>query len=228
MAGRRDLKVLAGRALLAANLAAAVGASVFVLLVHIAPGPMSVPVHAEPGLFRWAVRGEDAGLLLPLLAAALLLADFLWVVYGSPGGAPVSHVTSETAAGPVRVSRDALEAGLRAAGEAIADVTRLRVAIEVAGPLGKRVVGRAQFFAPDGSSIPDVSQRLRRALQRRFEDMVRLPDGHRLEWEVEFGGFQGKRARRPDEVPGESDEGSEGDVPFTGPRYPIDDEPKSD
>lgn len=228
MAGRRDLKALAGRALLAINLAAAVASAVFVLLVHVAPGAMSLPSHADPGVFRFAVRGEDAGLVLPLFAAALLLANFLWVVYGTPGGAPATHVTSETATGPVRVSRDALEAGLRSAGESVGDVSRLRIGIEVAGPLGKRIVGRAQFHAPDGASIPDVSQRLRRALQRRFEEMVRLPDGYRLDWEVEFGGFQGKRSRRSDEDPAESDsESGEGeDVPFTGPRYPIDDEPR--
>ncbi len=226
MAGRRDLRALAGRVLLGANVLVAVGTAVFVLLAYVAPGPMSIPVHAESGVFRMAVRGDAASGFLPLCAIALLVADFLWIVYGTPGGAPVSHVTSETATGPVRVARDALEAGLRAAGEAVADVTRLRVGIEVAGPLGKRVVGRAQFHAPDGASIPDVSQRLRRALARRFEEMVRLPDGHRLEWEVEFGGFQGKRARRPETDPMGSDELEEPDVPFTGPRYPIDDEPK--
>lgn len=224
MAGRRDLRSFAGRALLAANVLAALAAAVFVVLAHVAPGPMSVPAHAEPGVFRLAVRGDEAGLLLPICAVALLLADFLWVVYGSPGVSPVTHVTSETAAGPVRVSRDALEAGLRSAGEAVADVSRVRVGIEVAGPLGKRVVGRAQFFAPDGVSIPDVSQRLRRTLQKRFEEMVRLPDGHRLEWDVEFGGFQGKRSRRPGEDPVESDDEADPELPFTGPRYPIDED----
>lgn len=224
MAGRRDLRSLAGRALLVANLLAALSAAVFVVLIHVAPGPMSLPAHAEPGLFHLAVRGDDAILLLPICAVALLLADFLWVVYGSPGGSPVTHVTSDTAAGPVRVSRDALEAGLRSAGEAVADVSRVRIGIEVAGPLGKRVVGRAQFFAPEGASIPDVSQRLRRALQKRFEEMVRLADGHRLDWDVEFGGFQGKRIRKPGEDPMEPDDQGDPEVPFTGPRYPIEED----
>ena len=54
--------------------------------------------------------------------------------------------------------------------------------------------------------------------------MVRLSDGHRLEWDVEFGGFQGRRSRRPGEDPVTSEGSDDPEVPFTGPRYPIDED----
>src|SRR5690606_729353 len=129
-------------------------------------------------------------------AAALLVGDFLWIVYGGSPRMPTTHVQSETPEGPVKVSREALESGLRAAGEALDEISRLRVAIETVGPTGRRVVVKAQFQAPEGVSLQLANQRLRAALRRRFDELVRLADGGRLDLEIEFVGFQGRLAKK--------------------------------
>lgn len=221
MAAARDLKGFIGRILLLLNLAVAVGTSCYVLLVYLAPESMSSPPHGEGGVLRIDVRGDGSSTwIVALLAAALLVADFLWLVYGTAPGVPTTHVTTETPEGPVRVSRDALEAGLRTAGEALDEISRLKVVVETVGPLGKRVLVRAQFQAPDGVSIQAASQKLRQALRRRFDEMVRLAEGSRLELEIEFVGFQGRLPRRAEEPEAPVEDA---EPPFTGPRYPIDD-----
>lgn len=218
----RDLKSWVRRLLLLTNVAVAVGTACFALIVFLAPDWMSTPGSGEAGVFRVDVRGSDSAWIVALLAAGLLVADFLWIVYGGPSGVPTTHVLSETADGPVRVARDALESGLRAAGEALDEVSRLRVAIDTAGPLGKRVILRSWFHAPDGVPIEVASQRLRAALRRRFGELVKLPDGGRLDVEIEFAGFQGRLARKPEEPA--APPAPVADEPFTGPQYPIDGE----
>lgn len=221
MAAARDLKGFVGRILLLVNLAVSVGTCCYVLLVFLAPESMSSPAHGEAGVFRVDVRGAGgSGWIVALLFAALLVADFLWLVYGTAPGVPTTHVISETPEGPVRVSREAIESGLRAAGEALDEISRLRVGVETVGPLAKRVLVRAQFQSPEGVSIQIASQKLRQALRRRFEELVRLAEGSKLDLEIEFVGFQGRLARKPDEPEPEPEEP---DAPFTGPRYPIDD-----
>jgi hypothetical protein len=222
VAGSRDLRGLLGRLLLIVNLAVAVGTSCYVLLCYLAPESMSVPPHAEPGIYRVDVRSGEGVWLTPLLAGALLVADFLWLIYGPAPRTPTAHVISETPGGPVRVSREAIEAGLRSAGEALDEISRLRVSLDAAGPLQKKIVVRTAFTSPDGVSIQIASQKLRDALRRRFGELVRLAEGMRLELEIEFAGFQGrlsKRSEEPESAP------EEVDAPFTGPRYPIDDDP---
>jgi hypothetical protein len=120
----------------------------------------------------------------------------------------------------VRVSRDALETGLRQAGEALAEITRLRIAVESGGP--KKVLIRGQFQCPEGISNLEASRLLRRALGERFGEMVQLTDGGKVEMEIEFLGFAGKLSRKASEPVDPEPEPEPS--PFTGPEYPIDDE----
>jgi hypothetical protein len=53
----------------------------------------------------------------------------------------------------------------------------------------------------------------------RFGEMVRPADGTRVEYDMEFQGFAGKLGKKSGEVPPPADP-----APFTGPKYPIDDE----
>ncbi|MBK8976864.1 MAG: hypothetical protein IPM29_13175 [Planctomycetes bacterium] len=211
-----------GRLLLAANVAAAVASAILVLAIYLAPDAASGSVQSGPGVFRVAVSGSTTFGVVALYAVALVVADFLWLVYGGRPQGPPSHVVSEGPGGPLRIARDALETGLRAAGEALDEISRVRVSVD-ATPGLKRIFLRAQFQAPENAAIHDASGRLRAALARRFHELVRLAEGVRLEIEIEFVGFGGKALRKasPEEPEAPAPDPREA---FTGPRYPIGDE----
>lgn len=213
----KDLGTLSRRFLLLANVLAAVVASVVLLMVYLTP---EVVGSYDDTTSRVAIRtrGNPGVELATIAAAVLLVFDVLVLFYWRRPRTPLRHVSSEAPGGLVKVSRDALETGLRAAGESLDEVTRLRVAVEP-GP-AKRVVVRAHFMCPDGVSLQEASRLLRTALTERFRELVRLPEGGKVEFEIEFVGFAGKLARKPVEKKEEPEEPS----PFTGPKYPIDDE----
>ena len=129
---------------------------------------------------------------------------------------PSNWVLSETPSGPVRVAREALENGLRQAGEALAEVTRLRVQIDLRTQ--KRILVTGFFQCAEGTNNLAASQRLRQAMGDRFGEMVRPADGVRVDYDLEFQGFAGKLGKKAGVVPPPEP------PPFTGPKYPIYDE----
>jgi len=60
------------------------------------------------------------------------------------------------------------------------------------------------------------------SFEEHLRQMVRLTDGARAEFDVEFTGFSGKLSRRADGVAAVEEEEAS---PFTGPKWPIDDDP---
>lgn len=212
---------LADRLLLVTNLVVAnVAAAVFVV-VFLQPGIL-LGVDAAPFA---AVFGSSRIALLPLstplswlalgVGVGLLVWNFAWLVRRREP-APVAHwVVSDTPSGPVRIAREALEAGLQKAGEGLAEVTRVRVQVDPRQ--GKRVQITGQFWCAEGTNNLAASQRLRAAMSDRLHEMVRPADGARFEMDLEFQGFAGKLGKKVDVPPPEP-------PPFTGPKYPIDDE----
>jgi hypothetical protein len=213
-----DLGSFGRRLLVLANVLAGVAAAGGVLVFYAAPELIGSWNEATKTV---AIKARETALagLVALAAGALLLCDALFLVYGRRPRAPLRHITSEAPGGQVRISRDALEGALRATGESLEEITRLRVAIEPGGL--KRVVVRAHFMCPEGVSLQEASRLLRNALQERCQELVRLPEGNKMDYEIEFIGFGGKLQRKaPDAPVREADE----PAPFTGPKYPIDDE----
>lgn len=215
---RNGVEHLFGRLLLVANVAAAIAACLVALLVWAAPEAMSSADGRQPGVLRIDVRAGGHG-MVAFCAALLLIGDVLWLAWGLAPRSPQSSVVSMTGAGPVRIAREALEAGLRAAGEALPDVSRLRVQV-TARSRARRVDVLAVFQAREGAGLDRVSTELRRVVQERFAQLVTLPGGSRLHVELEFGGFLGRAAKQAEPVPQKDEE----PTPFTGPRYPIDED----
>lgn len=200
-----DADRVKGRLLLFANLVAGNAAAAVCAIAVISPKTFGDRIQLELG---WAV--------LPLL---LLVANFAWLVRRAPAVPPRTYVQSETPTGPVRVAREALEAGLRTAGETLPEITRLRTTVDCSQQ--KRVLVQAHFQCAEGTSNHNASQRLRQALRERFQDMVHLGDGVRADFELEFQGFVGKLQKKA----GDKGQGLEPEPPpFTGPQYPIDEE----
>jgi len=199
-----------GRLLLVANLVAANAAAAACVIAV-----------ARPTTFPALTLPYDAGSTWLVLLPALLLlgANFAWLVRRAPAPVPRTYVQSETPTGPVRVAREALEAGLRVAGEQLPEITRLRVAVECAQQ--KRVLVQGHFQCAEGTSNHNASQRLRTALRERFAEMVHLGDGVRVEFELEFQGFVGKLAKKGADQRASLEPEP---PPFTGPQYPIDDD----
>ncbi|MBX3463471.1 MAG: hypothetical protein KF830_09885 [Planctomycetes bacterium] len=220
MAGPRQR--IGGRLLLVTNLAVANLAAGAYVVLFAQPGVLAgadpTPLAALFGGSRVALvpLGTALAWVCLLLAAALLVGNFAWLVRRSDRALPADWIVSDTPAGPVRIAREALETGLQRAGEALPEITRLRVAVDTGAP--KRILVRAWFQCAEGTSNLAASQRLRQAIGERFGSMVRPADGVRVETELEFQGFAGKLGRRGAEVPPAEE------APFTGPRYPIDDE----
>ncbi|MBL8724669.1 MAG: hypothetical protein JNK49_11520 [Planctomycetes bacterium] len=211
-----------GRVLLLANLLAANGAAAWWVLGCLRPslaGLDPIPFLAAAGGERLLVLPLDRGPALLSCAAAvlLLLANFAWLVRRPDRRPPANWVLSDTPTGPVRIAREALEAGLQRAAEGLPEITRLRVQVDTSGQ--KRIVVLGVFQCAEGTSNLAASQRLRQALHDRLGAMVRPADGVRIEVELEFSGFSGKLGKRAGEVPPPDD-----GVPFTGPKYPIDDD----
>lgn len=205
------------RLLLIANLAAATAAAATCIVAFVNPGVLGLE-PAQDNVRLLPIRSGVAWVVF-LAAVALLLANFAWLVRRSPAAPERTYVVSTTGTGPVRVSREALESGLRTAGEALPEITRLRVAVDCSQQ--KRVLVRGYFQCAEGASNLNASQRLRQALRDRFDEMVHLDDGVRAEFELEFQGFLGKLAKKGAEARAALEPEP---PPFTGPQYPIDDD----
>lgn len=214
---------LADRLLLVANLVVANAAAAWFVILFVQP---QVLLGSDPAPLVQALGGARVATVpldspwawIALLLGILLLAwNFAWLVRRSPSAPPSNWVLSDTPSGPVRIAREAIENGLQKAGEALPEVTRVRVQVDVRQQ--KRILIVCQFQVAEGMNNLAASQRLRAVLSDRLHEMVRPSDGARVEFELEFQGFAGKPGRKPVDVPPPVD------PPFTGPKYPIDDEP---
>ncbi|MCA8972044.1 MAG: hypothetical protein KDC95_19810 [Planctomycetes bacterium] len=204
-----DLKSFARKLVGVVNTLAALGSSVYFVLVWLDRTPSVSPAF------------------LALLGAGVLLLNVFRLLYFRAGRRREEEgpLLSHTQDGIVQVSREAVEAGLRNVGEALDEVTRLRV--KVLTPGRKRTLVRAHYLAPEGVQILDLSSKLRRSLLTRFRELVSTEPDAKLEVEMVFEGFYGKaRAAKPaDPEPSPPAEAPAADAeppPFTGPRYPID------
>jgi hypothetical protein len=163
--------------------------------------------------------------VLALFGASVLVLNLLRWLYlrSGPNALLEGPLLSQTKHGVVQVSREAIEAGLRSAGEALPEVSRLRVRILT--PTKRKILIRAHYTTPEGIDIFDLSARLRRTLLEGFERMVQLEREGKLEIELVFDGFYGKvKVAKPQaEAKGKTEKTKEPESqPFTGPRYPID------
>lgn len=208
------------RLLLVVNVTVANGLAALWIATFLQPAVLGGSLGAVPGQERVLVMPlhTAAAWIAFLSAVGLLLWNFAALVRRREGSAPSNWVISETAGGPVRVAREAIEAGLRIAGESLPEVTRLRVQLD-ATPKRLRVLG--MFHCAEGRDHLAASQRLRKAMEQRFGELVRLGDGARAEFEIEFQGFSGKVAKNAVEPPSDPEADEE---PFRGPQYPIDDD----
>ena len=219
-----DRRRLAKRLVLALDVVAALAASVLFVLGFLAPSTVGVDLPgglSSPfgNVLILSLVTSEAKLVF-ISALIVLTANVLYLLYARRLRSPLRHVTSEVQGGPVHVARDAIEAGLRNAGETLHEVARLRVLLANGGP--KRVLARVQYQSPEGTSVHEATRLLRHALEQRFAEMVHLGEGSRVDWEIEFVGFVplGKAQKKPTPlVPLDRPDES-----FTGPRYPIDDE----
>jgi hypothetical protein len=210
---------LADRLLLVVNLVVANAAAAAYVVLFAQPRLLlgGEPSPAAPGRVAMVPLDSPWAWLLLLLGILLLAWNFAWLVRRPPTVATSNWVLSDTPSGPVRIAREAIENGLQKAGESLPEVTRVRVQVDVRQP--KRILIVCQFQVAEGQNNLTASQRLRAVLSDRLHEMVRPSDGARVEFELEFQGFAGKPGRKVAEVPPPAE------PPFTGPKYPIDDEP---
>lgn len=210
---------LADRLLLVTNLVVANAAAAFYVVMFTQPGAVGLEL-GPTNVFGVRVAVLPLGTAWAWLAmgvgVALLVWNFTYLVRRREQVPPTNWVLSETPSGPVRISREALEAGLQKAGEALAEVTRVRVQLDTR--VQKRILVTGQFQCAEGSNNLAASQRLRAAMDDRFREMVRPSDGTRVDFDLEFQGFAGKIGKKGGEVPPPEP------PPFTGPKYPIDDD----
>lgn len=214
-------RTVQNRLLLVANLVVGNGAAAVAVITFLRPSFVGLDTTPLASVLNERVvivpleTGVSWGVFLG--GIVLLLWNFAWLVRRPERQVPVNWVTSDTPSGPVRVAREALEVGLRQAGEALPEVTRLRVQVDTR--VQKRILVTGQFQCAEGTSNLAASQRLRQAMLDRFGDLVRPIDGARVEIDLEFQGFAGKLGKKGAELPPPDD-----GAPFTGPKYPIDDD----
>ena len=209
------------RLLLVANVTVANGVAALWIATFLQPRVLGADLGPVPGAQRALVMPlqTPAAWVALALAVGLLLWNFAYLVRRRDTGMPDHWILSESSSGPVRIAREAVETGLRLAGEALPEITRLRVQVRRPGQKRLRMV--CQFTCADGQDHLSGSQRLRQALELRFGELVRLTDGMRAEFELEFQGFAGKLGKQVVDVPPAQTSEPE---PFRGPQYPIDED----
>ncbi len=155
-----------------------------------------------------------------VVVLVLFVLNLLRLIYfRRSGGESEDYIMSHGGAGGgVRVAVEAIRNELKNAAEELPEVTRCRVAILRPGP--KRVKIHAAYNAREGSNILEISDKLRKVLRERFQEMVPLGEGAKVEVEIVFESFAGKAPKKG---------GEEGDrppepPPFTGPKYPVDED----
>ena len=212
---------LANRLLLVVNLVTANAAAAAFVVMFLQPSwlgiDLGLPAANLPERVVVLPLERPLAWSLPAAGCLLLLWNFAWLVRRREAPAPSNWVVSDTPSGPVRVAREALETSMRQAGEALPEITRLRVQLDTRTQ--KRLLITAQFQCAEGTNNLAASQRLRTAMLDRLGEMVRPTDGARAEVEIEFQGFAGRLGKKSGEVPPPEP------APFTGPKYPIDDDP---
>ncbi|MEO0481437.1 MAG: hypothetical protein AAF196_18355 [Planctomycetota bacterium] len=227
---RRDLRRLGFRIVLILDVTVAVVAAAFLLAVYLAPGPMSqlrdtrlqTLLLEYPDVYAVGVHSTATWNVLIVVGVVVLIGNLLWLVYGGSPPSPPSHLQSQTTSGVIKVARDAVETSLRAAGESVEGVSRLRVSIEPSGGV-RRVAMRASFHCLEEADVGLIGGRLRAVLRRKFAELVRLPDGQRLDVALEFLGFAGRPPRQK-AAPEEPKVEPKDDDSFRGPEYPIGDD----
>lgn len=209
------------RLLLVANVTVANGVAALWIATFLQPRVLGADLGPVPGAQRALVMPlqTPAAWVALALAVGLLLWNFAYLVRRRDTGMPDHWILSESSSGPVRIAREAVETGLRLAGEALPEITRLRVQVRRPGQKRLRMV--CQFTCADCQDHLSGSQRLRQALELRFGELVRLTDGMRAEFELEFQGFAGKLGKQVADVPPAQTSEPE---PFRGPQYPIDED----
>ncbi|MCC7395455.1 MAG: hypothetical protein IT455_00145 [Planctomycetes bacterium] len=222
---------LADRLLLVANLVAANAAAAWFVVVFTQPGIFTGGADGPFATLAAELSSKGRVALLPLeplaawltllAAVGLLVWNFAWLVRRREVRPPSNWIISDTPSGPVRIAREAIEVGLQKAGEALPEVTRLRVQVDTSA--AKRILVTGQFQCAEGTNNLTASQRLRQAMMDRFGEMVRPTDGARVEYDMEFQGFAGKLGKKGADVPMAVEP-----PPFTGPQYPIDDDSSSE
>lgn len=212
-----DSRRFTGRLLLWTNLLVANFAAVLAVVGYV--DPTALGMSGPTGNSYVLPLDTVAARSLFIAAAALLLLNGLWLLRRQPAATPLQHVLSDADGGQVRIAREALETGLRAAGETLPEITRLRVSVHPGN--GKRIVVHSQFQCAEGVSNLVASQRLRTVLQDRFHNIVQLPDSARVEFELEFLGFAGKLPKKAGEAAANLEPEPR---PFLGPQYPIEDD----
>lgn len=218
-----DLRSFGRRFTLWLDALCGIAAAIVVVVLYLRPETFGTPQGDGAVILR---TRENAVLEAVVIVGVLLLViNALLVVYGRGSREPLQFVRSQAPGGDVRVAREALEAALRTAGEELSVIHRVRVTILRTMP--KRLAVRAMFHAPEGVSVRDASHQLRMALAQRFAEMVELPEGTRTDYAIEFAGFAGKLAKGS-ELPPVEVAPAEEPAPFTGPRYPISEEPRGE
>jgi len=204
--------------LLITNLAVANGVACLWIMTFLQPGVVADGVDpSDERVARMSLQSPTAWLAF-LGSLGLLLWNFSWLVRRRTDAVPSNWVVSESSGGPVRIAREAIETGLRVAGEMLPEITRLRVQVRLTA--GKRVFVTGQFHCAEGQNHLAGSQRLRSALLERFAELVQLADGQQAELQLEFQGFLGKLDKNAPAPPEPEDP-----MTFRGPQYPIDDDP---
>jgi hypothetical protein len=213
-----DARRFSGRLLLWTNLLGANAAAVIAVVGYVDPAALGL-VGPAPGN-AWSLPLETvAARSLFAAAVGLLILNLVWLLRRQPAAPPLQHVLSESPGGSVRIAREAIETGLRAAGEALPEITRLRVNVDPGN--GRRIAVHSQFQCAEGVSNLAASQRLRQVLQDRFHAIVQLSEGARADFELEFLGFQGRLPKKASESAANLEPEPQ---PFLGPQYPIDDD----
>lgn len=127
------------------------------------------------------------------------------------------YIQSKAAGGTARVSLDAIQRSLMATARSMPEIARCRLNVFRVGHTRYKV--GVLFWMNEGSSVINISEKLRLVLKKRFADLVTISPQDRVDFDITLAGIE--KAKR--HSTGQQEE-SGARAPFKGPVYPVEGE----
>jgi len=190
------------------------------LLVLAVDPDLAGAAGGERGPLLSAERVTQFRVLVVIVGAALICLNLnviQFILYNIWNNETRRYIQSKTASGTARVSLDAIQRSLMATARAMPEIARCRLNVFRVGHTRYKV--GVLFWMREGSSVINISEKLRLVLKKRFADLVTISPQDRVDFDITLAGIEKvKRAA------GRREGASGAPAPFKGPIYPVEGE----
>ena len=190
------------------------------LLVLAVDPDLAGTAGGERGPLLSAEKVEQIRVLAVIVGVALVCLNLnviQFVLYNIWNHETRRYIQSKTASGTARVSLDAIQRSLMATARAMPEIARCRLSVFRVGHTRYKV--GVLFWMREGSSVINISEKLRLVLKKRFADLVTISPQDRVDFDITRAGIE-KQKR----VGGQKQAAPGTPTPVKGLVYPVEGE----